>query len=339
MVPQPAARGSGQVRKIRRLLNIVERLQGGRPHSAAELADFCSCSIRTIFRDLKLLGDVGLPIMHDDHRQGYWIPTDHRLPSQSLSPQEIGGIVLACDELGRRIPLLRPAREAALKLLSNVPEKSRIELRDIGDAIQIHLGPVMKKDHLEPQFEAIVAAVQKRRKVRVYYHSVSEGKSFSTLVSPYGVYFGIRAWYVVGRSSVHRAVRTFHLGRIEQVEATDDEYEIPPRFSIARYIGNAWRMIRDSGPDVRIVVRFRPPVASNVDQVVWHKTQKTKWNLDGTLHYEATVSGIHEIAWWILGYGEFAEVREPDALRELIRRHAERMVAIYSPTRRPRPGM
>ncbi len=326
-------RGSGQVRKIRRLFGVVERLQTGRRHSAVELADFCGCSVRTTFRDLKLLADAGLPIMHDDSRQGYWIPADRFLPPTALTSQETIGIVLACDELGRRIPFLRPARDAVLKFLANLPGKAKSELKDVGDTIQIHLGPMVKMDHFEQQFESILASLQQRTKVRIHYHSLSEQRSFSTLVAPYSVFFGIRAWYLIGRSSLHRAVRTFHLGRIERAEPTNDRYEIPPRFSISRYLGNAWKIVRDGKKDTKVVVRFRPPIATHVEQVVWHKTQKTRWNADGTLEFEATVSGVDEISWWVLGYGRFAEVIEPPSLRDLIRTHAEKLIEVYASPR------
>jgi proteasome accessory factor B len=41
------------------------------------------------------------------------------------------------------------------------------------------------------------------------------------------------------------------------------------------------------------------------------------------------VSGLEEISWWILGYGDQAEVIRPPALRELVRQRAARMVERY----------
>lgn len=331
MVMPRGNRGSGQVRKIRRLFGVVDRLQTGRRHSAAELADFCGCSIRTTFRDLKLLADAGLSIMHDDSRQGYWIPSDRSLPSATLTRQETVGIVLACDELGKRIPFLRPARDAVLKCLGHLSADAKSELKDIGDTIQIHLGPMVPMDHLEPIFETILDSLYTRTKVRIHYDSLSEERAFSTLVSPYALFFGVRAWYLVGRSSVHRAVRTFNLARVSRAEKTSDAFEIPPRFTIARYIGNAWNMIPEPGKEVRVVVRFHPPCAANVAQVQWHKTQKTHWNEDGTLRFEVRTSGIREITWWILGYGRHAEVLEPASLRKAIYEHAQGMIRNFPP--------
>ena len=58
-------------------------------------------------------------------------------------------------------------------------------------------------------------------------------------------------------------------------------------------------------------------------------TQRLTWHDDGTLDFHVRVSGIGEISWWIMGYGDQAEVLEPEPLRELIARRAERMLEQY----------
>jgi proteasome accessory factor B len=66
-----------------------------------------------------------------------------------------------------------------------------------------------------------------------------------------------------------------------------------------------------------------------VAEVLWHKTQQTTFNADGTLDYRVTVSGLSEISWWVLGYGDQAEVIEPVALRKLLAERSARMAALY----------
>ena len=67
-------------------------------------------------------------------------------------------------------------------------------------------------------------------------------------------------------------------------------------------------MIPEKGRDSEVVVRFSKLVAQNVAEVNWHKTQRLAWRDDGTLDFHVTVSGLNEISWWILGYGDQAEV-------------------------------
>ena len=82
-------------------------------------------------------------------------------------------------------------------------------------------------------------------------------------------------------------------------------------------------------PDREVVVRFSKLVAQNVAEVRWHKTQQLQFNDDGTLDFQVTVSGLKEISWWILGYGDQAEVLAPPKLRQLVAERTERAAAQY----------
>ena len=96
-----------------------------------------------------------------------------------------------------------------------------------------------------------------------------------------------------------------------------------------RYFRNAWHLIPEKGPDHQVVVRFSKKVAQNVAEVVWHKTQRLQLNPDGTLDFHVTVSGLGEISWWVLGYGDQAEVLQPPARRSIVAGHAARLIQRY----------
>ena len=114
------------------------------------------------------------------------------------------------------------------------------------------------------------------------------------------------------------------------MEQLDDAFRVPKNFSIERYLGNAWHMIPEPGRDRKVVIHFEPLVAANVAEVVWHRTQQTKLRKDGSLRFEVTVSGLWEISWWIMGYGDQAEVQEPKELREIIAERAARLSERYN---------
>jgi proteasome accessory factor B len=71
-------------------------------------------------------------------------------------------------------------------------------------------------------------------------------------------------------------------------------------------------------------------VAKNVAEVLWHKTQRIVWRDDGSMDFQVRVAGVREISWWILGYGDQAEVLKAGRLRQLIAEHASRLVKMYN---------
>ena len=289
-------------------------------------------SRRTIFRDLDVLRQSGIPLAFDQRQQYYCIPGSCLLPPTNFTPEEALSLVVLCHELGNSggLPFLGPARSAAVKLESSLPTRLREQLRDVVSTIRIQPPPINPLEGRKPIYEQLLDAIVNRRSVRIRYDSLQEQKKIVTRLSPYRMFFSRRSWYVVGRSSLHRAKRTFHLGRILEITTLDDHFQIPRGFSIERYLGNAWHMIPEKGRDSDVVVRFSKLVAQNVAEVNWHKTQRLAWRDDGTLDFHVTVSGLHEISWWILGYGDQAEAIRPAELRGLIAERARRMAAMYA---------
>lgn len=314
-------------------MRLIDLLSSGRAYDANELARLCRVSRRTLFRDIAVLRDSGLSVLFDDSRRGFRVDRPPHLRPTDFSFSEALSLLVLCDRLGGTrggIAFQAPARSAALKLLSGLPTPIREHVGELSERHDVRLDAVNPLKGAEDFYAAVAKAAAGRRQIRITYDGYSDGKVFTTLLSPYRLFFQRRSWYVAGRSSVHRAVRTFNLGRVRKFELLDSTFEAPPRFSLDRYFGNAWSFIRDRGERQEVVVRFRPLVARNVADVVWHKTQKLTWNDDGTLDFSVTVDGLREIVWWVLGYGKEAEVLRPEALRETIRGHVAAMAAAYA---------
>ena len=272
-----------------------------------------------------------MPLAFDERQQAHRIPVACFLPPTNFTPEEALSLIVLCHELGNDsgLPFLGPARAAAVKLESSLPARLRDQLRDVAAALHIQPPPTNPLAGCQPIYEQLLDAIANRHSIRIRYGSLKEEKEIVTRLSPYRLFFSRRSWYVVGRSSLHRAKRTFHLGRILQIEPLDDRFQIPRGFSIERYLGNAWHMIPEKGPDREVVVRFTKLVAQNVAEVNWHKTQQIVLHDDGSLDFRVTVSGLNEISWWILGYGDQAEVLQPPELRQMIADRAKRMVEKY----------
>jgi proteasome accessory factor B len=261
----------------------------------------------------------------------YRIPGTYFLPPTNFTPEEALALLVLCHELGGSAgpPFMAPARSAAVKLESSLPGRLREHLRSFSRTIQIRQQPRNPLTGQESVFETLLRASANHRCVRIRYDSATEQTEICTKLSPYQLLFSRRSWYVIGRSSIHRSVRTFNVGRIRSLELLEDGFEVPRGFSVERYLGNAWHMIPERGPDYRVHLRFSKMVAKNVAEVVWHKTQQIRHNPDGTLDFTATVSGLGEISWWILGYGDQVEVLQPPKLRELIAQRIANMAQIY----------
>jgi len=318
--------------RLRRLLQLVSLLQSGRPHNPDALAERLGISRRTVFRDLNELNEAGLTVLFDEQRQGYFLPVTWRLPVEKLNVSEAVSLLLICQEMGRAeggMPFHAAAQSAASKISRALPADLQEFAQEAVESMAIRLEPANPLSHSTEFFEQLQEAWIQRRPVRITYESASERRLISTILSPYRLFFSRRSWYVVGRSSADRAVRVYNIGRIASLLLLDSSYRIPKRFSLEKFLGDAWHLIRESGNRQHVVILFSRLVARNVAEVQWHKTQVCKFLPDERLEFRVTVDGLTEIAWWILGYGEHAEVLEPESLRRELQQRIERMRQLY----------
>jgi proteasome accessory factor B len=319
--------------RIHRLFLLVSRLQSGRIHSARELSVILGVSYWTIVRDLKLLQRSGIPVLFDKARKGYAITGASLLPPTQLTVEEALAILTLSQGMGSKkngIPFLEAAESAGLKFLSSIPGEMRSELTETISGISFKADPHHPLTGKQGHYENIQAGMRETRKVRILYWSVFERKEIATLLSPYTLLYSNRSWYAIGRSSFHRSIRTFHIGRIRSSELTEERFDKPRRFSVDQYFGDAWHMIREPKERHTIVIRFAPLVAANVAEVIWHATQKVSYLRDGSIEFRVNVEGLREISWWILSYGDQAEVLEPPQLRTMISEHVARLATTYS---------
>ena len=306
-------------------------LEQGGTYNADHLAKVHEVSRRTIFRDLETLRDAGVKLKYNRRAESYSLAEPVPMSVGDLSTDEAVALVTLANQLGdeRHVPFFTAAGKAARKLSSSLPRKARKQLEDVANAVTIVPQGVAVLESKRELFGKLLDARRLRRVLQMEYASLTEWETIRTKLRPYQLMYCRHSWYIVGRSSVHREVRTFKLARIVDLEMMEEEFSLPRGFSLRRYLGNAWRMVPETGKDLKVVIRFSSLVATNVAEVVWHPTQKLEPQADGSLLFHAKVSGINEISWWILGYADQAEVLRPQRLRKLVGERAASMARIY----------
>lgn len=319
------------IKRITRLLMLLQALGEGRGQDPTGLAKACGVSRRTIFRDIETLREAGVPVEFDREQNRYSIPNAHFLPPTNFSAEEALAIIYLASQSGAQTmpPFLDAAQTAAEKLQTSLPEPLREHCQSLSRSV--HLRPTRRNPLVNKRdiYQLLVGALASRQQVRLCYESLTEWDTIQTKLRPYELLFDRRSWYVIGRSSLHKEVRTFNVGRIAEAELLDESFNRPKSFSLKRYLRNAWRLIPEPGPDSNVHVRFEALVARNVAEVMWHPLQQCDYRPDGSLDFRVKVSGLNEISWWVLGYGDQAQVIAPAKLRRIIAQRATNMARYY----------
>lgn len=317
------------VHRINRVLRLITLLHAGQAGSPGEMAKQLGVTRRTLFRDLNMLKAAGIP-HHFLEGQGYRIGKSDFLPPVNLSVLEtLGLLVLGKTAAAQpRRPMMTAALSAINKLVLTMPAELREACADVVSHITVDVGGQVESDRESKCYAVLQRCIDEGRSCEMIYGSPTEATPLTCRLDPYALHFAARAWYVLGKTDLHREVRIFKLSRIATLRELPHRFRRPRRFRVEQKIGKAWQLIPE-GKVYKVTLEFTKRVAMNVAEVRWHPTQRTRFEADGRLRVDFEIDGLREIAWWICGYADQVKVLRPPALAEQVRQMHAAAAARY----------
>ncbi len=215
-----------------RLFRLMDALRGRRrPVSAARLAEELAVSVRTVYRDMQALADLGAPI-EGEAGVGYLLRAGFFLPPLMFSEEELEALVLGARWVkGQGDPALARAADSALaKIATASPQDLRDKLAETGLwAPRFNGTPPM------PDLALIRAAIRRERKLAISYVDAAGEQTHRTIWPVVLAFFeGVRligAW-----CELRGDFRHFRADRIVRLELTDIPYP-----SSRRALEKDWR--------------------------------------------------------------------------------------------------
>ena len=316
--------------RVHRLLEIISLVQGRGGWTAKSLAEKCETTERNIYRDINQIKEAGIPI-ESSKEHGYRINGTFFMPPVRLTFEEALAVSALCEAMADKgaIPFIRPASMAMNKILAQLPFDVREELTERLRTMQLRTTATMDEEGYEDVYDKVQNALMKKSVLRCKYDSTSSQSNDEIFMfQPYALFFGTRAWYVVGFHEKRDAIRTLKLSRFLAIELTTSTYEIPSTFNLDNHLGNAWNMI-PGDTDYKVELRFETPFSQTVSDTRWHSTQSIQWHDDDSCTFTCTVSGLDEIVWWVLSMGPHCKVIRPTKLASRVAALAQSTAEMY----------
>jgi proteasome accessory factor B len=287
---------------------------------AEEIAERLGISRRTAYRDLVALeGELAMPTWSEGGRWG--ILDTAFLPPLKLTISEAMAVFLAARLMVRYADKYDPDLASAFeKLAEGLPAALTEHVNRSLDVLQRARRDTAFVDHVH----ALTRAWAERRVVEIDYAAARyEGRAGTVrraTVRPYLIEPSTQthALYLIGHDEGRGGLRTFKIERVRSVSVTARRFEPPEPGSVEAMLRQAWDIIADQ-PSTEVVLRFVPAVAGRVAETTWHPTQRLEPQDDGSIVWQATVSGTIEVRLWVLSWGDEVEVLAPASLRDDVR--------------------
>lgn len=313
--------------RLHRLLQLIALLRGPSSYNARRLAEHFGISRRNVYRDLAILELAGIPYTYDaefGQGGGYRINQEFWLPNVGLTDQECFDLaVLTRAAESRNIPLLDDAASVRDKLLATLPPKQQDLIREASslfDVLSLHLA-----EHGQCRKVMIVlqSALLQKKQVAGRYSTPHEKKTVKVQLHPRRVFLAGQAWYLAAEDCKDGGTKLYRIARFKDLKCLDLTCDTKKPFSMRQFLGNAWTVMRGDR-DWHVEIEFSGNAAKLVAEIRWHHTQQVEKTRNGRVLFRATVSGLDEVQWWVLGWGPQARVRKP---LELVRRIRELLQA------------
>lgn len=339
--------------RLDRALGILLLLRKGATVSATDLAAHFEVSIRTIYRDIAALGELGVPIYAEMGREGgFRLVEGYFLPPIMLSTNEAISLLLGLTLLRRlRVtPFPKEIETAEHKLLAALPDHLRNILTKAAQLIGFEALPA-DIFHGEPQTEAtpladstavqtqeglmvgqFLRAIFEEKRIRLHYRSPYRRQTSQKWVTPIGLLWDRDWWYLVGRPVDDEAtVRLWRADRVLAIEQRPGHALPHPDFDVNQLLGRTWlqKAMNEWREEAPVKLQITPEQAQLLQKDWYYRYAQFEELENGQVSMsfgEDNPQRVFELVRWL---GPGAALIEPRAWQAQLRNELSAMLAMY----------
>ncbi|MNV29738.1 HTH domain protein [compost metagenome] len=219
--------------RVDRLFGIVTLLQSRKYVSAERISEKFEISVRTVYRDIKAIGEAGIPVSFEPNK-GYFIVPGYFTPPVSFTLDEANALLLSQSLIAgfgdRSIQTNFDSALTKIKAVLKQIDKEKIDLLDQSIKFQVPHRLSNEFDYLSE----IQQAITEQNQVRISYFSLKE-ELLERTVEPIGLVFYAFSWHLIGYCQLRKDYRDFKLDRIKELRKTLNPFEVNKHISLSEY--------------------------------------------------------------------------------------------------------
>lgn len=201
--------------RIDRLFGILMLLQSKKHASVEQIAERFQISQRTVYRDVRALSELGIPLTFEPGK-GYCIVPGYFLPPVSFTSEEAGALLLM-ETLTQRFAdrsIQHHYANALTKIKAVLKGTQKERMETLAGQTRVHVPPAY-----QPNFaylSVLQDAISARQVVEMEYRNSKEEDS-KRRAEPLGLIFYAFNWHLVAWCHLRQAYRDFRLSRIKRI--------------------------------------------------------------------------------------------------------------------------
>ncbi|MEG0774987.1 YafY family protein [Clostridium sp.] len=319
--------------RLHRLLGIIMLLDSRGIMKAVNLAKILETSERTIYRDIDILCESGIPIMSiPGPNGGYSFMDSYKINSNVLGSGDVVNLLLSSMGIKseKNTEMSQQLKNAVIKLENSVSEEHREEIIKAKERFFMDSEPWWGKKIQNQNVDIIKKSVLNLKKLKIDYKKFNEEVS-ERIIRPYGAVVKNSEWYVVAFCEVKNEVRVFKCSRIDNIEVIDESFSMAENFNLEEFWENSKQnfvkqtSLKKDPIAYLVKIKFYEEKKEILEGFTVHSSTKTENNWI----YEIDMLSFKTACNVIFSFSDRVEVIEPAELRNYIIKKTNKILDLY----------
>lgn len=305
--------------RVDRLLGMILFLQGRRVVRAEDMAAHFEISVRTVYRDLAALGELGVPIVAEAG-VGYSLVRGYHLPPVMFTAQEAGAIATGSVLVNQLTDasLRAPMQSALLKIRSVLPSEQQRHLENVERCITFP----RRKAPDDVNLIDLQQALAQRRVTRIAYQGAKDAEPRQRDIEPLFLIYYLERWHLIAWCRLRNETRDFRTDRIRSLAILKETFA--PREEVTyETLCALWQKEASS---LTVTVHFKALSVERARRDWSLGVKQEKKDGDGAILSLSTGS-YDWMTGWLLSFGTNATVLDPPEMKQKLVELAEQTLA------------
>lgn len=229
--------------RVDRLFGILTTLQSRKYVTAERLSQRFDISIRTVYRDVRALGEIGIPVSFENGK-GYFIVDGYFLPPVSFTSDEANALILLSSLADRfaDVSVVRNTENALEKIRTVLRSREKESAAQLRDRIRV-MNPGSRQS-----FDYLADIQKAMADNTILYIEYTDLKNQRTTreIEPIGIVYYADQWHLIAWCWLRNGYRDFIVRQIDVLHGTGRGFRKADHITLDDHI-RAWDL-KDVGP-------------------------------------------------------------------------------------------
>ncbi|AIQ36121.1 helix-turn-helix transcriptional regulator [Paenibacillus sp. FSL R5-0345] len=317
--------------RLHRLIAILLLVESRGKMKANDLAQALETSVRSIYRDIDVLAEAGIPLLSTPGPNGgISLMKGYTVNLSQLHEEDVINLYLTGMGIhtGGHTHSGLKLKTTLLKLEKTLPASYQTDIQKAQKRFYFDNTPWWSERLEIPCLESIRAAVWRSHKLWIEYHKIN-GVISNRKLQPYGLVVKKEEWYLIAYCEDAEQIRTFKCERIATTQLIEEEYAIPQDFSLEGHWKQQEREFKQACKEEEIypvLIRTNKSRVASIHglEIMNRVEEGDQITLTVNMYnYESACTNV----WGILGQ---AEIMEPLKLRQYVKEQVNLIQGVYN---------